>query len=699
MSSSSSPQEENLPLIIGVKLGSYSTVIGTLNNSVLDVLYSDTSSRTIPSLITYTDKFILTGDSAQLVHLKNINTSFPYLNRLLCLSKETEQYIAHEKQFILFPLNNINNSHYVIGSTNYNPELALASFLHSISLIWQRRKNKKFTTEVVISIPDYYSPLQKIALLNVIKISDIKCVSLLNESSAICLSYFHHHFRDITLYNKGEDIIFVDMGDTKTAIHICNISKHAPSIIFSKSNKELGCRDFDFAILQYLLGIYKDTLGKKITSNPKMQHKVMSSISKGRKILTVNTETVINIELFDDDNDDINITITRDQFKDICTNELMKFKTLIESTINESKININNIKSIEMVGDSIRNPIFQEIIFDQFKMTISKTLLADECIARGCALYSVMQSDYYSTIQDFDFYQYNQYVIKYKIWNTMINSYQTVLDKGENYPVKKVFKYHKKYIYNSKEPFVNIMFYYENNSCSKEEDNVQMNSIIGYKVYLPFETVDTPYTLSIEIIIDLNGLPAIALGTAEYENNIRPQFRCMVERCYSYNSLGNKVNINDLIIDEILLEFKTYINTTLNNRRNEIESLLYSLRASLNNNERKVNINELLSQIEESQDINFLNEKYEYVIKESKSDKHIEFINIEKAIRDNINLLMLNKDNIQKERLITIGKYIIELINNENEMKSNYTTLSKSEQDQLLDSINKYKNDILLSKK
>ena len=48
---------------------------------------------------------------------------------------------------------------------------------------------------------------------------------------------------------------------------------------------------------------------------------------------------------------------------------------------------------------------------------------------------------------------------------------------------------------------------------------------------------------------------------------------------------------------------------------------------------------------------------------------------------------------------LTIGKYIIELINNETEMKSNYTTLSKSEQAQLLDSINKYKNDILLLSK
>ena len=40
--------------IIGIKFGSSLTVLGTLNNRRVDVLYSDTSSREIPSLIAFT---------------------------------------------------------------------------------------------------------------------------------------------------------------------------------------------------------------------------------------------------------------------------------------------------------------------------------------------------------------------------------------------------------------------------------------------------------------------------------------------------------------------------------------------------------------------------------------------------------------------------------------------------------------------
>lgn len=40
-----------------------------------------------------------------------------------------------------------------------------------------------------------------------------------------------------------------------------------------------------------------------------------------------------------------------------------------------------------MVGDAVRTPIIQEIIKDTFGMELSKTLLPDECIARGCTLF------------------------------------------------------------------------------------------------------------------------------------------------------------------------------------------------------------------------------------------------------------------------------------------------------------------------
>jgi len=51
------------------------------------------------------------------------------------------------------------------------------------------------------------------------------------------------------------------------------------------------------------------------------------------------------------------------------------------------EFSVSDIHSVEMVGDAIRTPILQQIIKETFGLDLSKTLLPDECIARGATLF------------------------------------------------------------------------------------------------------------------------------------------------------------------------------------------------------------------------------------------------------------------------------------------------------------------------
>jgi heat shock protein 4 len=81
----------------------------------------------------------------------------------------------------------------------------------------------------------------------------------------------------------------------------------------------------------------------------------------------------------------------------------------------ESKIDIKKVDLIEMVGDMIRNPVFQEILMDLAQKNINKTMVADECIAQGCALYAALIDGHFSPVSDFNIIQYIQYDINFKI--------------------------------------------------------------------------------------------------------------------------------------------------------------------------------------------------------------------------------------------------------------------------------------------
>jgi len=54
------------------------------------------------------------------------------------------------------------------------------------------------------------------------------------------------------------------------------------------------------------------------------------------------------------------------------------------------ELSLADIHSVEMVGDAIRTPILQQIIKETFGLDLSKTLLPDECIARGATLFVII---------------------------------------------------------------------------------------------------------------------------------------------------------------------------------------------------------------------------------------------------------------------------------------------------------------------
>jgi len=63
-----------------------------------------------------------------------------------------------------------------------------------------------------------------------------------------------------------------------------------------------------------------------------------------------------------------------------------------------------------MVGDAVRTPMIQQIVKEVFGLELSKTLLPDECIARGATFFAAMNSPFFS-LKDFTFEHYNPYSI------------------------------------------------------------------------------------------------------------------------------------------------------------------------------------------------------------------------------------------------------------------------------------------------
>ena len=75
--------------MIGINIGSLNSsvslgkVIPSQSLFKSELLFSDTSLRTCPSIVAYTSTHRLIGDQASLIIKKNMNSSFQNINRLI----------------------------------------------------------------------------------------------------------------------------------------------------------------------------------------------------------------------------------------------------------------------------------------------------------------------------------------------------------------------------------------------------------------------------------------------------------------------------------------------------------------------------------------------------------------------------------------------------------------------------------------
>lgn len=101
------------------------------------------------------------------------------------------------------------------------------------------------TKDVVLTIPSYASNTERQALVDACEIAGLKCLRVINESTAIAYNY--GFFRKNDLPTEGERIVaFVDMGHSKTTVTIAAFKQKECRVIVHRSDRNLGGRDMDY---------------------------------------------------------------------------------------------------------------------------------------------------------------------------------------------------------------------------------------------------------------------------------------------------------------------------------------------------------------------------------------------------------------------------------------------------------------------
>merc|ERR1719145_539622 len=156
--------------------------------------------------------------------------------------------------------------------------------------------------------------------------------------------------------------------------------------MLSCSNCPVGGRGFDETICKYFFKDFEERYKLNVPANKKAVLKLMTEAEKLKKLMASNTNKIpLNIECFMDDKD-VKGGMDRACFEELIAGDLAQIEATLNECLETSKLKLEDIYSVEIVGGSSRIPKIKSLIEKVYSKSPSTTLNADEAVSRGCAL-------------------------------------------------------------------------------------------------------------------------------------------------------------------------------------------------------------------------------------------------------------------------------------------------------------------------
>jgi heat shock protein 4 len=344
--------------VVGVDFGSLNTVIAVARNRGVDVIANEVSNRATPSLVGFGPKSRYLGEPAKTQEISNLKNTVGCLKRLLGRSLNDPD-IQIEQKFISAPLVDINGQvgaevNYLGKKERFTATQLVAMFLSKIKQT-AATELKLPVSDVVMSVPAWFTDAQRRALIDAAEIAGFKPLRLINDTTAAALGYGITKLDLPAADEKPRRVAFVDVGYSDYCCSIVEFKKGELTVKGTAFDRHFGGRDFDRAIVEHLQKEFHGKYKIDIFTNPKALTRVYAAAEKLKKVLSANQQAPINIESLMNDID-VRAMITRQEFEAMVEPLLNRVNVALEQALADAKLSKEDIDIVEVVGGGSRVP-------------------------------------------------------------------------------------------------------------------------------------------------------------------------------------------------------------------------------------------------------------------------------------------------------------------------------------------------------
>mmetsp|Transcript_8840 Transcript_8840/g.24480 ORF Transcript_8840/g.24480 Transcript_8840/m.24480 type:complete len:803 (+) Transcript_8840:68-2476(+) len=446
--------------VVGVDLGYQNSVISAAGRGGVDILLNGNSNRLNPSMVGFGENRKM-GEHATSGVTSNFKNTIKGMKRLLGLpfdSAAAKLEMRHYPGVTFVPYQHSKGGPSTIAvQVDFANEKKVVPMehvagmmVHHMGTIAAQKASetskdadisKLFPQDWVVAIPPYWTDAQRRALLAGCEMVGIPTVQrLMHENTAVALNYgiFKDLRKEFTA-DKPTHVMFIDMGASAYTVSIASFEPGKLKVLACYSDPNLGGRDFDLAIGNWVAKKFEDKYGKKLSAKPmekpKTRIKILAAAEKAKKTLSPQgvKEASINLEMLQDDFD-FHAKLKAAEYEEMCQPLLDRLEGPIVKCLMEAKLESSALSTVEIVGGSTRIASLKRRLMQILKVnTLATTMNADEAVAKGVGLQSAILSPRFKVLP-YDIEEAQPYPVNIT-WGTDESSSVVMFDRGLSFPV------------------------------------------------------------------------------------------------------------------------------------------------------------------------------------------------------------------------------------------------------------------------
>ncbi len=346
--------------VIGIDLGTTNSCVAVMEGKEPVVIANAEGDRTTPSVVAFAKGERLVGQVAK------------------------RQAIVNPENTIISIKREMGSDYRVdIEGKSYSPQEISAMILQKLKKDAESYLGQK-VTQAVITVPAYFTDSQRQATKDAGKIAGLEVLRIINEPTAASLAYGLDK-QD----GKNHKILVYDLGGGTFDVSILEIGEGVFEVISTAGDNRLGGDDFDKRIMDLIVDEFKNKEGIDLSKDKLAMQRIKEAAEKAKIDLSSVTKTTINLPFITADATGpkhFEYNLSRAKFDSITSDLVERTSQAVNKAIKDSKLNLNEIDKVILVGGSTRIPAVVEEVKKITGKEPFKGINPDECVALGAAI-------------------------------------------------------------------------------------------------------------------------------------------------------------------------------------------------------------------------------------------------------------------------------------------------------------------------